>query len=67
MIGPLALRTRTAALVGLVVLGVVGLGLVQGSLTVADAALRVGLAVVALVAAERVLLPLAVALVGQRR
>ncbi|MDP3714493.1 MAG: hypothetical protein Q8R60_18670 [Mycobacteriales bacterium] len=67
MIGPLRLRSPWLAALGLLAVVVVSLGLVRGTLGVGDAALRLGAAVLALVAVERLVLPLAALLVGQRR
>jgi hypothetical protein len=66
VIGPARVRSPWLAVVGLLVVAVVALGLLRGSLGVTDAALRLAVAVAALVAVERLLLPLAAALVGQR-
>lgn len=67
MIGVLRLRSPWLAAVGLVAVVVVSLGMLRGTLGVDDAALRLVVAVVALVAVERVALPLAGLLIGQRR
>lgn len=67
MIGPLRVRSPWLAVLGLLAVVVVSLGLVRGTLGVGDAALRLGAAVLALVAVERLVLPLAALLVGQRR
>lgn len=67
MIGPLRVRSPWLAVLGLLAVVVVALGLVRGTLGVGDAALRLGAAVLALVAVERLVLPLAALLVGQRR
>jgi hypothetical protein len=67
VIGPLRLRSPWLAVVGLVAVVVVALGMLRGTLGVADASLRLGVALLALVAIERIALPLAGLLVGQRR
>lgn len=67
MIGPLRLRSPWLAALGLLAVVVVALGMVRGTLGVADAAVRLGVALLALVAVERIALPLAGVLVGQRR
>ena len=67
MIGPARVRSPWLAGLGLVLVGVVALGLLRGSLSVTDAALRLGIGLALLVAVERLLLPLGVALVGGRR
>ena len=66
MIGPARVRSPWLGAVGLVVVAVVALGLVRGSLGVTDAALRLGVTIAVLVAVERLLLPVAAALVGHR-
>lgn len=67
MIGPLRLRSPWLAVLGLVAVVVVALGMIRGTLGVGDASLRLGVALLALVAVERIALPLAGLLVGQRR
>ena len=57
-------QSRGLALVGLLAVAVVALGLVQGELTVAQGAARIGLAVLVLVAVDRLVLPVARLLVG---
>lgn len=63
----MVLRSRWLAVVGLVVVGVVALALLQSRLTVPEAAVRVGIALLALLVVDRVLLPFARALVGEPR
>jgi hypothetical protein len=61
------LRSRPLAIVGLLVVGVVALALVRGRLTIGEAALRVGLGLAVLLLLDRLLLPIAQALIGDRR
>lgn len=67
MIGPLRLRSPWLAVLGLLAVVVVALGMLRGTLGVGDAALRLGVALLALVAVERIAVPLAGLLIGQRR
>jgi len=60
-------QSRALALVGLLALAVVALGLLQGRLTVPQAASRIGVAVLVLVAVDRCVLPFARLLVGAPR
>lgn len=60
------LHSRVLGLLGLLVLAVVAVGLLRGGLTVVQAAGRVGVAAVVLLLADRLLLPLARTLVGDR-
>jgi hypothetical protein len=61
------LRNPVLGLLGLVALGLVGMKLFQGDLSITQAASRIAVVVVVLVAAERVLLPLARSLVTSGR
>ncbi len=61
------LNTPALGVVGLLVVGVVAIALLQGRLTITEAAVRVGAAVHALMLVDRLLLPLARGLVGERR
>lgn len=63
----MTLRSRSLAVVGLLVVGYVALDLVRRRLGIGEAALRVVLVVLLLALADRVLVPLAQALVGDRR
>lgn len=63
----MVLRTRWLAVVGLVAVGVVALQMLRGHLSVTEAAVRVGLALLALLVVDRLLLPFARALVGDPR
>ena len=58
-------HSRGLALVGLLAVAVVALGLLQGSLTVPQAGTRMGIAVLALVAVDRLVLPVFRLLVGE--
>jgi hypothetical protein len=60
------LRSPFLAFVGLLVLGMAAVELLQGNLTVTDAAVRVGVVTAALVGVDRLLLPLAGALLTGR-
>ena len=60
-------RSRPLAIVGLIVVGLVAIALVRGRLTIGEAALRVVLALAVLVLLDRLLVPLAQALIGDRR
>ena len=63
----LRVRSRVLAVVGLLVLAVLAVQLVQGALTVPEAALRVLVAMVVLALVDRVALPVARDLVGAPR
>lgn len=63
----MTLRSRPLAIVGLLVVGVVALALVRGRLTIGEAALRVALGLAVLLLLDRLLLPIAQALIGDRR
>jgi hypothetical protein len=65
--GPARVRSPWLAGLGLVLVAVVALGLLRSTLSVTDAALRLGVGVLVLVVVERLLLPLGAALVGGRR
>ena len=54
-------------MLGLLFVGAVAVELLRDRLTVSDAALRVGAAFVVLLLVDRLLLPVAQALVGERR
>ena len=58
------MQSRGLALVGLLAVAVVALGLLQEQLTVPQAAGRIGVAVLALVAVDRYVLPFVRLLVG---
>ncbi len=53
------------ALVGMVAVAVVALGLLNGTLTIAQAGGRIGVVLAVLVAVDRLVLPFARALVGE--
>lgn len=59
------LQSSGLALVGLLAVAVVALGLLHGTLTVAQAGGRVGVVLAVLVAVDRMVLPFARALVGE--
>jgi hypothetical protein len=63
----LSLRSPWLGLLGLVALGLVAMKLVQGDLTITQAAMRIGVVAVALVLTERLLLPVARSLVMSGR
>lgn len=58
------LRSPLLALVGLFALGAVGLRLLDGRLSVSEAAMRIVIVLVVLLVIERVVLPMCRALVG---
>ena len=60
-------RSRALALVGLLAVAAVAVMLLQSRLTVAQAGVRIAVAVGVLVLVDRVGLPLARSLVGERR
>lgn len=61
------LHTPLLGLLGLVALGLVAMKLVQGDLTITQAAARIGVVAVALLLTERLLLPVARSLVMSGR
>ena len=63
----LSLRSPWLGLLGLIALGLVAMKLVQGDLTITQAAMRIGVVAVALVFTERLLLPVARSLVMSGR
>lgn len=67
MIGPLRLRSRPLAVVGLLALGLIAFALYQERIDTTQAAVRAVVVLAALLVVERVVLPLLAALVGTRR
>lgn len=63
----LSLRSPWLGVLGLVALGLVAMKLVQGDLTITQAAMRIGVVAVVLVLTERLLLPVARSLVMSGR